>query len=80
MGCWALLFYFKGTPSWILPKAFCRQLSPKYVFMQILKGAANRMQHLLICFSLITAPTGMVRQSLYHHINGATKIKNRFPF
>jgi hypothetical protein len=40
MGCWALLFYFKGTPSWILPKAFCRQLSPKYVFMQILKDAA----------------------------------------
>jgi hypothetical protein len=42
MGSWAFLFYFKWTPSWILPKAFCRQLSPKYKnFMQKLVGAAK---------------------------------------
>jgi hypothetical protein len=52
-----IFFYFKGTPSWILPKAFCRQLSPKYkYFMQKFEGAANHMQHLLICFFIISAP------------------------
>jgi trehalose-6-phosphatase len=57
MGCCAFLFYFKGTPSWILPKAFCRQLSPKcYNFMQKLEGAANHMQHLSICFFITSAP------------------------
>jgi hypothetical protein len=35
---------FNGTPSWILPKAFCRQLSPKYEnFIQKLEGAAYHM-------------------------------------
>jgi hypothetical protein len=29
-GALGIFFNFKGTPSWILPKAFCRQLSPKY--------------------------------------------------
>jgi hypothetical protein len=42
MGCWVFLFQFKGTPSWILPKAFCHQLGPKYSnFMQKLEGAEN---------------------------------------
>jgi hypothetical protein len=57
MGCWAFFLNFKGTPSWILPKAFCRQLSPKYEnFIQKLEGAAYHMQHLLICFFIISAP------------------------
>jgi hypothetical protein len=56
MVCWTFLFNFKGTPSWILPKAFCRQFSPKYYnFMQILEGAANQMQHLLNCFFITSA-------------------------
>jgi hypothetical protein len=56
-GVLGIFFYFKGTPSWILPKAFCRQLSPKYKnFMQKLEGAANHMQHLLICFFITSAP------------------------
>jgi hypothetical protein len=29
-GVLGIFFYFKGTPSWILPKVFCHQLSPKY--------------------------------------------------
>jgi hypothetical protein len=57
MGCLAFFFNFKGTPSWILPKAFCRQLSPKYLFfLQKLEGAEIHMQHLLICFFITSAP------------------------
>jgi hypothetical protein len=48
---------FKGTSSWILPRAFCRQLSPNNQnFMQILEGAAIHMQQLLICFFVTSAP------------------------
>jgi hypothetical protein len=45
---------FKGSPSWILLKVFCCQLSPKYKnFMKKLEGAADHMQHILISFSPI---------------------------
>jgi hypothetical protein len=29
-GVLGIFLNFNGTPSWILPKTFCRQLSPKY--------------------------------------------------
>jgi hypothetical protein len=55
----------KEIPSWILLKAFCRQLSPKYKnFMQILEGAANHMQHLLFSFFITSELILMVQQSL----------------
>jgi hypothetical protein len=30
LGRWTFFFNFKGTPSWILQKRFCRHLSPNY--------------------------------------------------
>jgi hypothetical protein len=60
-----MFFNFKATPSWILPKAFCRQLSPKDKnVLQILEGATNHMQHLVICFFITLAPVASVLQSL----------------
>jgi hypothetical protein len=57
LGAGQFLFYFNGTPSWILPKAFYRQLSLKFKnSLQILEGASNYMQHLLICFFIPSAP------------------------
>jgi hypothetical protein len=31
LGRWTIFFNFKGTPSWILQKRFCRHLSPNYL-------------------------------------------------
>jgi hypothetical protein len=40
--CWALFSFFKGTPSWILLKTFCRHYSTKNLnLIQVLKAAAN---------------------------------------
>jgi hypothetical protein len=61
MGCWAFFFNFKGTPSWILPKAFCR-LKPKILkFYAKIEGAENHMQHLLLFYNIST------------NLNGATE-------
>jgi hypothetical protein len=54
MGCWAFLFILRNA---ILDLAKSHSPSPKYQnFMQILEGAANHKQHLLICFYITSAP------------------------
>jgi hypothetical protein len=64
MGCWAFLFYFKGTPSWILPKAFCCQLSPKYY---------NFMQKMRRCCKSHAAPFNLFFHNISTNLNGATE-------
>jgi hypothetical protein len=55
---------FKGTPSSILPKAFCRQLSPKY---------KNFMQKITRCCKSHAAPFNLLFLSVSTNLNGATE-------
>jgi hypothetical protein len=82
MGCWAFfLFYLKGHHLGFCQKPFATSQAQNIkILYKKLEGAANHMQHLLICLFITSAPIEMVLQSLWHRINGATKIKNRFPF
>jgi hypothetical protein len=45
MGCWAFIFILKGHYLGFFQKPFAAS-----------EGAANHMQHLLICFFIISAP------------------------
>ncbi len=55
---------FKGKPSWILPKAFCRQLSPKYY---------NFMQKIRRCCKSHAAHFNLLFHNNSTNLNGATE-------
>jgi hypothetical protein len=79
---WALYFIFNRMPSWLLLTTLCCQLRLKCKnVIQILEDAAHHMSHLLICFSIVSAPIRMVLQSLSQStvINGEANIKNILP-
>jgi hypothetical protein len=59
-----IFFNFKGTPSWILPKAFCRQLSPN---IKILCKKIRR------CCKSHAAPFNLLFHNISTNLNGATE-------
>ncbi len=63
MGCWAF-FFFKGTQSWIFPKAFCRQLSPK------IKKIYEKIRR---CCKSHAVPFSLLFHNISIYLNGATE-------
>jgi hypothetical protein len=59
-----IFFDFKGTPSWILPNAFCQKLSQKYY---------NFMLKIRRCCKSHAASFNLLFHNISTNLNGATE-------